>query len=378
MDRLTREIRIEKFIGEQLRLARVACGRSLEEVGEEVRATRQYIHQIETGAKTPSAEMALALADAVGVRPRFLHVRFNPTVKLEQCHFRKQFTTPASLTSQVLARGTILDRLTGEIAARLELPAVDFPDIPSKDSEDIERAAEGARKHWRLGLGAPIISMTRVVENAGAIVTHFVGLSERVDALSMDRPRPIIIRSAAKESLCRLRFDIAHECGHLIMHRGVQTGDRETEEQANRFASAFLLPRTGFVKEFPRGRTLDWHALFELKLRWKVSVRAMVRRAFDLRLITAAQYRTANIHLVKTGQAKAERYDDEMPMEKPELLDRALDALEASRPGSVRTVAEDLGMGDGLFELLTGRRIPVEPLSKDNKIVDLTQRLSSR
>jgi hypothetical protein len=41
-------------------------------------------------------------------------------------------------------------------------------------------------------------------------------------------------------------------------------------------------------------------------------VRAIARRAFDLGLIDAAQYRTANIQLVKTGQAKEERYDDSL------------------------------------------------------------------
>jgi Zn-dependent peptidase ImmA (M78 family)/DNA-binding XRE family transcriptional regulator len=373
------ENRFEKFVGEQLRLARIAYGRSLEEIGAEVQATRQYIHQIETGGKTPSAEMVLALADVIGVQPQFLHLRFRSRLRPEECHFRKQFATPASVTSQALARGTILATLVDELDARLGLPAFDFPDIPARNIEGVERAAEEVRGHWRLGPAGPITSMTRVAENAGAIVTHFGGLSERVDAFSIDRLRPIIVRSAAKESLCRMRFDLAHECGHLVIHRGIQTGDRESEDQANRFASAFLLPRAGFVREFPRGRSLNWHALFELKLRWKVSVRAIVRRAFDLGLIMAAQYRTANIHLVKTGQAKTERYDDTLPMEHPELLDAALDALEASRPGAVRTIANDLGLGEEMFELLTGRCLPTEPPPQDNpKVVALRSRLSSQ
>ena len=105
----------------------------------------------------------------------------------------------------------------------------------------------------------------------------------------------------------RLRFDLAHECGHLVMHQGVETGDRETEIQAHRFASAFLLPTTAFVTEFPRrAHYLDWPGLYTLKRRWGVSVRAIVRRAYDLGMIDAAQYRTANVHLARTGQAKGE------------------------------------------------------------------------
>ena len=303
--------------GGRLRLARMAWCRSLEEVGTAVQSTRQYIHQIETGSRVPNEGMLSALAESLGVTEKFFHLHSVSPVSPEQCHFRKQFTTPASVTGQVLARGTLLDTFVSHIDRKLELPRVDFPDVAAKNAEEIERAAEHCRRHWRLGFNAPITNMMRVVENAGAIVTYFGGVSERVDALSMDRRRPIVVRSAAKESLCRQRFDLAHECGHLVMHRGVQTGDHDTEDQANRFASAFLLPRTGFINEFPRGSVLNWPALYKLKLRWKVAVRAIVRRAFDLQLITANQYRSANIHLMKTGQSKVERHDESMPMEQP-------------------------------------------------------------
>jgi Zn-dependent peptidase ImmA (M78 family) len=321
--------------------------------------------------------MMLALAEVLGITSRFLENRFKSAVQPEQVHFRKQATTPLFLSSQVLARGTILDRFVQELGARVELPPVDFPDIPAQNLEDVERVAEEAREHWGLGPAGPIVSMTRVVENAGAIVTHFGGLSDRVDALSMDRPRPIIVRSSAKESACRLRFDLAHECGHLVMHHGIQTGDKETEDQAHRFASAFLLPRAGFVSEFPRGRVLDWQAIFELKLRWRVAARAIVRRAYDLGLITAAQYRTANIHLVKTGQAKSERYDDELPLEEPELLNAALDTLDSSCSGALQEITDEIGLDERMFCLITGRSLPAAACNHGSNVVALAKRDNS-
>jgi Zn-dependent peptidase ImmA (M78 family) len=202
--------------------------------------------------------------------------------------------------------------------------------------------------------------MMRVVENAGAIVTYFGDLSERVDAFSMDRRRPIIVRSSLKESLSRQRFDLAHECGHLIMHRGLQTGDRITEDQAHRFASAFLFPRGAVLREFPRGTWIDWNALYALKKRWKISVRALVRRGYDLKLLTPAQYRTANIHLVKTGQAKVERYDDDgtMPIEQPELLSAALTALNETLPRGIEEVAESVGFSVTMLQRIIGEPLP--------------------
>jgi Zn-dependent peptidase ImmA (M78 family)/DNA-binding XRE family transcriptional regulator len=362
------------FVGDQLRLARLVHGFSLEEVASAVGATRQYIHQLETGSRNPTAELVAALADVLGVQVDFLHRIEANGVRPEQCHFRKQQTTPVSVTSQVLARGTLLDRLAYGLEQELSLPRVNFPDIPVRDLEEVELAANEARRHWGLGADGPITSMVRVVENAGAIVTYFNGLSERVDALSMDRPRPIIVRSDAKASLCRQRFDLAHECGHLVMHRGVETGDKTTEDQAHRFASVFLLPRAAFIREFPRGRSMNWPELFKMKLRWKVAVRAIVRRAFDLGMIDAAQYRTANIQLVKTGQAKAERYDDQLPLEEPELLDAALAALDSGRPDGVRNLADGLALRGPIFELLTGQALPPpRPPVGDSKIVPLNR-----
>jgi Zn-dependent peptidase ImmA (M78 family)/transcriptional regulator with XRE-family HTH domain len=345
------------FEGERLRLARVALGLTLDQLGVKVGATRQYLNQLEQGSKLPTDEMVEALSAALSVTNGFFATPTRDGVRPEQCHFRKQRTTPISIVSQVLARGTLLDSFVSRLDHVLDLPEVSFPNIPVNSALDIELAAEATRNLWKLGTG-PISSMMRVVENAGAVVSFFGGVSERVDALSIDRPRPMIIRSEAKPAACRLRFDLAHECGHLVMHRGVETGDKETEGQANRFASAFLLPRSSFIHEFPRGRLIDWTAVFNLKLRWKVSAAAILRRAYDLRVISADQYRTGYIHLSKTGQKRKERYDDHIPAEEPELLARALKALEDSSPGAVRRIAAEAGLGSDMFANVAGLNLP--------------------
>lgn len=357
------------FKGERLRLARVALGLTLDQLGTRVGATRQYLNQLEQGIKPPTDEMCAALAAALGVAERFLSLPAEAGIRSEQCHFRKQRTTPVSVVSQVLARGTLLNGFVSRLDRELDLPPVTFPDIPVETMHDVEDAAEAAREHWGLGTG-PIKNMMRVVENAGAVVSFFGGVSERVDALSIDCARPMIIRSEAKPAACRLRFDLGHEAGHLIMHRGLQTGDKLTEDQANRFASAFLLPRSSFVHEFPRGRFLDWAAIYELKLRWKVSAAAIVRRAYDLRMISADQYRTGYIHLSKTGQKKAERYDDVIEPEEPELLPKAVEALETAYPGATERLIGETGLDAEMFLHVSGLPLP-RSLAHDAKVVPL-------
>jgi Zn-dependent peptidase ImmA (M78 family) len=352
----------EPFYGERLRLARLLTAQSLDEVGTAVATSRQYLHQLETDAKVPTADLRLALADALGVSPHFFSLPIKAAVSEADCHFRKLYTTPRMAMAHAAARGTLLEQLASALDARLRLPKVDFPDFGRATSvAEIEASALRLREHWKLGTDAPIANVTRSLERAGALVIDFGDLSEKVDALSISRRRPIVVRSSIKAAAVRLRFDLAHECGHLVMHQGMVTGDRETEDEAHRFAGAFLFPADAFANEFPRSKSLDWSALFALKQRWRVSVRAIIRRAYDLGLIDAAKYRTGNIHLSKTGQTKFERYDDVIISEQPEMLRAALKALASRDIASYGSMLAEVGLPSARFAELFGVDSPELP-----------------
>ncbi|MBA4274925.1 MAG: hypothetical protein C0436_04660 [Alphaproteobacteria bacterium] len=365
-----------QFYGQRLRTARNFHGLSLEEVGHKVAVSKQYLQQIESHPdKQPTEEMVAALADVLDVQPEFFFRPETNAVSDEECHFRKLQTTPVSTKNQALAHGTLFDELAERLDKLLSLPPVHFPPIPPKDMADIEHVAEACRIAWKLGVTGPIKNMVRVAENAGALITYFDGVSDKVDAFSMHRRRPLIIRNPEKESTCRLRFDIAHECGHLVMHAGIHTGDKKTEAEANRFASAFLLPRVSFLKEFPQGSRLSWKTIYDMKLRWKVSASAIVRRAYDLGLIDAALYRRANVHLRKTGEAKNEKYDDRHDLitpEEPELISNAFTALERKAPHKIHILLDDLGVKQQFLEKLINRKMelpdrpPIDPRSGKN------------
>ena len=148
----------------------------------------------------------------------------------------------------------------------------------------------------------------------------------------------------------------------------------ELETQAHRFASAFLLPRKGFVREFPRGRRLDWHGIFAVKRRWKVSAQAILRRARDLELIDAAQYRSGNIFISKQGYKRNEPYEP-AESEKPEMLRTALIALQQSKGMLPKDVAHKLGIQPVLLGKLLGLPIPNLNEADARMIVNLNARL---
>jgi Zn-dependent peptidase ImmA (M78 family) len=105
----------------------------------------------------------------------------------------------------------------------------------------------------------------------------------------------------------RQRFDIAHELGHLVLHSESEmspSDSREKEQQANRFASAFLMPRSSLQAQQLENPTLE--RIFAAKRYWKVSALAMTHRLHALGLLTDARYRSFCIELADKGYKSAE------------------------------------------------------------------------
>lgn len=348
------------FNGGQLRLARHFWGKTLNDVAVDIDKTRQYVSQLETGKAKPRSDdpIVLSLADSLQVMPAFFYKSAGTLLSEDQAHFRKLATTKTSTRQRVLAMGTIFDQLVEFFDTKVRLPGVDFPDESgAHTAEEIELAAERVRRHWSLGVG-PIAHMVRVVESAGAVVAFFNDASTEVDALSITSRRPVIVRNDAKASPFRMRFDIAHELGHLVLHEGQVTGDRKTELEANRFASAFLLPRSTFLKVFPkRGTRIDWAGIRALKLEFQVSKAAILYRAKSLELLDDDQYRGAVITLKNRGEAIQEAEDAFCQKEEAEIVTKALEVLRVHHRLGREAVAKQLDVNLALLAQI----LPVSP-----------------
>lgn len=357
---------IMSFQGSRLRLARLFSGLTLAELGEQISTSRQYIQRIEVGiTPAPTEETLAAIAEILHVEKAFFFKPLTEELKEDQGHFRKLQTTPQNVRHRILSYGTMFNMIVTYMDSILALPEIDIPSHPANCAEDIESAAENCRKHWKLHLDAPITNMTRTLERAGVVVTTFEGVSDKVDAFSLVRGRPVIVRCMDKNSTSRARFDLAHECGHLVMHEGIETGDPDTEAEANRFASAFLLPRGAFFREFPRTAQIDWKEMFRFKERWGVSVQAIVRRAYDLGLITAVQYRNANVYISRNGWKRAEPCE---PLhELPEIIPMAIQALKDHHGMTLGDIAKVLHLDKEILKVF-GIKDKDEPVQHQNVI----------
>lgn len=189
-----------------------------------------------------------------------------------------------------------------------------FPSIPPEsEGDNPERVARRVREIFDIKPG-PISDMTSVVENAGGIVVHVDFGTRLIDGahLWLTGTPPIFFMNSGVPGE-RYRFSLAHEVGHAVMHHSSALDD--VEEQANLFASEFLMPRS-LIRDDLRGLNLEVAA--RSKKVWKVSMQALIMRAGHLRLIGEATRRRLFSHLSARGYRMNEPWP--IPLETPSKL----------------------------------------------------------
>jgi Zn-dependent peptidase ImmA (M78 family) len=246
---------------------------------------------------------------------------------------------------------------------------VDFPDIDIPDvlggsnykqlrDEDIERIALDLRNHWKLGEG-PCTDVVALLERIGVVVSTIEMGTSKLDGLcswASDDGRPHILLATDKMCLPRRQMDAAHEMAHAVLHKGVTKEElkkdlKAIEAQAFRLASAFLLPSTTYPHEV---RHPSLAALLSLKERWRVSVKAQIRRLSDLGLVP--QNHATDLYKLYSakGWNREEPLDRQWAIPEPRNL---RDALGVIIDSNVRTKADLLSveftMSSGDIENLT-------------------------
>lgn len=329
------------FDGDRLRQARLYNGMRKVDVAEAVGITPAAVGQYESGRTRPSAQVMASLAVCLGFPPEFFERRTGLTAVPENlAHFRKLRSTTRAARERLLVRLELLSEVMAIVEEHVELPSVDVPAYTvSENGEEAEPegAAAAVRTSWGLGSG-PIDHVMRLLESKGIVVVRPRFDTSQVDAFSTwAGKRPVIVLSSDKADAARSRFDAAHELGHLVMHHDVQPGRHTIEQQAHRFASAFLLPANAIGQELPR--RMSWAAFFALKERWRVSLQALLYRARTLGALSPDAYRRAQIHLVQRGWRDNEPVEIGPP-EEPALIERAL-ALMLSELGMDNQAVSD-------------------------------------
>jgi Zn-dependent peptidase ImmA (M78 family)/DNA-binding XRE family transcriptional regulator len=249
----------------------------------------------------PSDENIDALARVLGFPKEFF---FGPDID-EPIHsltsFRSQKAMSAASRDAALAAGAIGFRILDWVGDRFDLPEPNIPDLSSFAPEE---ASEALRQDWALG-EAPISNMIQLLESKGVRVFSLAENTKTVNAYSLRRSdgTPCVFLNTFKSAECS-RFDAAHELAHLALHQDGSVTGRAAEDQANAFASAFLIPKRDVISVIPRAEHLQ--QLLIAKRRWRVSVAALAYRLHKLGIISDWKYRDFCVEMSKKGYHRRE------------------------------------------------------------------------
>jgi Zn-dependent peptidase ImmA (M78 family)/DNA-binding XRE family transcriptional regulator len=260
------------------------------------------ISRLENGANEPDDATVDALAAALHFPRPFFFAEEIDELQADAASFRSLSSMSARERDAALAAGAIAYLFHDWVAERFNLPASDMPDVREDASPDA--AARVVRAQWGLG-EQPISNMVRLLESKGVRVFSLCEDTKNVDAFSCWRgEQPFIFLNTFK-STERSRFDAAHELGHLVLHRhGAPQDSRQAENEADKFASAFLMPADDVVSRVRYVSGVD--CLVSDKRRWGVSVAALNYRLHKLGIVSEWQNRSLNVELSSRGYRRQE------------------------------------------------------------------------
>lgn len=312
--------------------------------------------------QAPESEALERLASVVNVAPEWFTRRLPE--KMSRPLFRSNASAYAAARAMLEARLEWANEVVIKLEEYVDLPELCLPirqytNIDEISNADIEDAALECRKLWGLGKNE-IPDLALAAESNGVIlIREETGIAqiEGLSAWSKELMHPFILLSSDKGNAFRSRFDLAHEIGHLILHKHVGNElDSERyklkESQAHSFAGALLLPAEPLADEIRLPVTLD--SLLLLKQRYGISVAAIIMRLHALHLISDDE----KLNLFKRRSArwgaKSEPGDDYRQPEQPRLLKRTIDLLTSSGLFTLEGVSNFFGLSATDLEMILG------------------------
>lgn len=327
----------DEFNPDLLRVARQARGMSQAELSTTAQVSQAAISKLENGlVDVPSVELLEKLAAALKF-PRSLF--FEPD---------RVYGLPISVHSMYRKKASVGERALHQLEAEINLRLLHFrrllksaviePELsrPHMDPDEYaggpEQVAALVRRTWLVQAG-PVKNLTELVERSGCIVVHCDFSAIGVDGVTLQAPGlPPTIFLNRDQPADRMRFTLAHELGHIIMHK---VPSPTMDDEADAFASAFLMP-AGDVRPYLTGG-LGLARLASLKPIWRVSMAALLYRAKAIGAISSNQSSYLWRQLSAQGYRRREPVELEFARELPTSL-----------PEIIRVHMEDLGydLGD--------------------------------
>jgi Zn-dependent peptidase ImmA (M78 family)/transcriptional regulator with XRE-family HTH domain len=327
--------------GERVKQARELRGLTQTELARRVKVTQGRIAQVEGEFREVSDSLISEIAYRTDLPLSYFSKPAETWLSPGSLLFRARTSISKREVTQSLRDAEHVFGLAHSMAKKLDIPIL---------LRTIEGDPKAAARKTRalLGLSAvePIRTLIRILEGIGVWVLAVPTMKGRDAfccwAVVEDTQIPVIVISPDCPG-DRLTMNVAHELGHLVLHKNrLGRLSPELEKEAFAFGAEFLMPEAGVRSDLhpPISLTLVAH----LKPKWGVSIQALVRRAYDLNIISERQYR----YLFMQLSSKGWRTTEPVPIlpEKPRLLKKMAEVL-YGQPLPIERIAADADMLSG-------------------------------
>jgi Zn-dependent peptidase ImmA (M78 family)/DNA-binding XRE family transcriptional regulator len=306
--------------GERFKLAREINGLTQKELLRRIdelagrRVSQSAIAEIESGRLNPSSELSTAIGDVTGFPIAFFEQGELPEFPSGSLVlYRAKAAVTAKEEAQVRRHAQLLTEIVSRIGRRVN-------PIPNRIPQLQDSPPEEAARLTRAALGSspdrPIENLVRAIERAGVLMLALPIRRELIDAFSVwvgrhDHTCCIALLSNSPPD--RQRFSVAHELGHLVLHRTIRGTTAGMEREADQFAAELLTPFDAMEAEIIPPVTLV--SLRDLKARWRVSMRSLINRAHEVNAISARQrgYLFAKMNATFGGKRETTLFLPERP-----------------------------------------------------------------
>lgn len=270
-----------------LMLAREARGLTQLELADLAGINRSNISRFEQDEMGFSDDVLIKLIEALKFPEHFFMQ--NEEI-LPPALYRRRDKVPAKVLSYIDANLNIYRLNMQRLFEAMKLEPEEIPLLPVSENGTPANIAQKLRKVWNMPKGE-VANVIDLLEANGIMTLAVDFKTDRVDSRSIliSNKYPVIFYNKTLLG-DRLRFTLAHELGHIVMHtRQALLSIEEVGHEANLFAAEFLMPEREIQADFNENINLD--LLARLKKKWKVSMQAILYRANDLNMLTDNQKR---------------------------------------------------------------------------------------
>ena len=297
-----------------LETARLMRGYTQKEAASLLNISQGKLSKAEQGIQSLDENILQEIAEVYDFPQSFFYLEndYSPDGHL---YFRRKLGITGKELASFLSKIRILKKIMDTLFASIEMPSFSLKSYDPRIFTP-EEIAQKTRFSMQIYKGR-VPNLATILEAYGIILFPFNFGTEKIDGLSVitaQSHKIIFFNSSMSED--RKRFSLAHELGHLIMHFDFVPKFEETvENEANRFASEFLLPTEEVIDDL---RFLNFEKLGMLKRKWHVSMKAILQKAKNINIIDDKSYRNFQINFSKKGFNKTEPIL--LPLERPTFI----------------------------------------------------------